>query len=82
VFARGLICECKSHKVVTLSDNIGRITIIQPGKRKWITTIECVNSMGHIIPLFEVLDGKNHLKSWFDEQQILPDINVGVSPNE
>jgi hypothetical protein len=36
------IASLGSSKVVTAA-SVGRATIIQPGDRKWVTTIECIN---------------------------------------
>jgi hypothetical protein len=33
-------------KVVTSSDTISRATVVQPGNREWVTTIECINASG------------------------------------
>jgi hypothetical protein len=33
-------------KVVISSDTIGQATVVQPGNREWVTTIECINAAG------------------------------------
>jgi hypothetical protein len=35
-----------TSKVVTSSDKVGRATVVQPGNREWVTTIECINASG------------------------------------
>ena len=42
-YAMGL---CSTVKVVTRASMYGRCQVIQPGNREWVTSIECVNSMG------------------------------------
>jgi hypothetical protein len=54
-----------TSKVVTSSDTIGRATVVQPGNRDWITTIECINASGWSIPPFAILSGKLHQASWY-----------------
>jgi hypothetical protein len=49
-FAMGLISESGAAKVVGSSDNVGRVTITQPGERTWMTSIECANATGWMIP--------------------------------
>jgi hypothetical protein len=53
-----------SSKVVTII-SVGRATIIQPGDRKWIIVIECVNTYGRVIPPFVILEGKVHISTWY-----------------
>ena len=52
-----------TSKVVTSSDTVGRATVVQPGNREWVTTIECVNASGWCIPPFVILSGKLHQAS-------------------
>jgi hypothetical protein len=68
-----------TSKVVTSSDTIGRATVVQPGNREWVTTIECVNASGWCIPPFVILSGKLHQASWY--QDLPPDWAVAVSDN-
>lgn len=68
-----------TSKVVTSSDTIGRATVVQPGIREWVTTIECINASGWSIPPFMILSGKLHQASWY--QDILPDWAVALSDN-
>ena len=68
-----------TSKVVTSSNTIGRATVVQPGNREWVTTIECVNASGWSIPPFVILAGKLHQASWYHE--LPPDWVVGLSHN-
>jgi uncharacterized protein YjhX (UPF0386 family) len=36
-------------KAVTSSDIVGRATVVQPGNREWVTTIECINASGWLL---------------------------------
>jgi hypothetical protein len=68
-----------TSKVVTSSDTIGRATVVQPGNREWVTTIECINASGWRLPPFVILSGKLHQASWYKD---LPDDwVVAVSDN-
>jgi hypothetical protein len=68
-----------TSKVVTSSDTVGRATVIQPGNREWVTTIECINASGWCLPPFVILAGKLHQASWY--QDLPPDWAVSVSDN-
>jgi hypothetical protein len=69
-FAMGLI-NLGASKVVTMA-SVGRATVIQPGNRKWVTTIECINAQGWILPPFIILEGKVHLEAWYRGNPDLP----------
>jgi DDE superfamily endonuclease len=58
---------------------VGQATVIQPGNREWVTTIECINASGWCLPLFVILAGKLHQASWY--QDLPPDWAVSVSDN-
>jgi hypothetical protein len=47
--------------VVTRADRCSRGKAVQPGNREWATAIACINSKGWSIPLFLVVQKKNHL---------------------
>jgi hypothetical protein len=47
-----------TSKVVTSSDTVGRATVVQPGNREWVTTVECCNASGWCLPLFVILSDK------------------------
>jgi hypothetical protein len=68
-----------TSKVVTSSDTISRATVVQPGNREWVTTIECINASGWSIPPFVILSGRLHQASWY--QDLPPDWAVAVSDN-
>ena len=79
-FAMGLITASGSQKVASSSENVGRITVIQPGNRKWTTAIETISARGQIIPPFIIVEGKVHLTYWYT-QPLDPDIQVVLSAN-
>lgn len=68
-----------TSKVVTSSDTIGRATVVQPGNRQWVTTIECINASGWCLPPMVIIAGKLHQASWYHD--LPPDWVVGVSDN-
>jgi len=68
-----------ASKVVTVT-SVGRAVLIQPGNRKWVTIIECINGLGEIIPPFLILDGKVHLEAWHN-QEIPHNWTIAVSDN-
>jgi hypothetical protein len=79
-FAMG-IAQSGASKVVTAA-TVGRATVIQPGNRKWVTTIECINAGGRALPPFIILEGKVHLEAWYrDNPTIPPNWAIAVSDN-
>jgi hypothetical protein len=68
-----------TSKVVTSSDTVGRATVVQPGNREWVTTIECINASGWCLPPFVILSGKLHQAAWYKD--LPPDWAVAVSDN-
>ena len=75
-FAIGLIATAK---VITRREYYGRRTLLQPGNRAWVTTIECINALGWALPPCVIFKGKVFIESWFDS---LPsDWRLEVSSN-
>ena len=75
-FAIGLIATAK---VITRREYYGRRSLLQPGNRAWVTTIECINASGWALPPCVIFKGKVFIESWFDG---LPDDwRFEVSPN-
>ena len=76
-FAMGLV---STAKVVTRADYYGRRSVIQPGNREWVTTVETVNALGWCLPPMIIFKGKRYIESWFCSD--LPhDWRFEVSPN-
>ena len=78
-FAMGLAMS-GSSKVVTQTA-VGRATVIQPGDRKWVTVIECVNASGWALPAFVILEGKTHIDYYYQQQGQPSDWTIAVSDN-
>ena len=75
-FAMGLITTAK---VITRREFYGRRSLLQPGNRAWVTTIECINASGWALPPCVIFKGKVFIESWFEG---LPDDwRLEVSPN-
>lgn len=68
-FMMGVIC---GNMVVTRADRRGRGKQLQPGNREWATAIECVGSDGFVLPPFLIVQGVNHLASWYTECDLPP----------
>ena len=77
-FMMGIIC---SNMIVTRSDRRGRGKQLQPGNREWATAIECVSSDGFVLPPFLIVQGVNHLASWYTECDLPPSWVIKTSPN-
>ena len=68
-YAMGLTATAK---VVTRADMYGRRQVIQPGNQEWVTSIECVNSMGWALPPCIIFKGSVHIKAWYQEPKLPP----------
>lgn len=77
-FMMGVIC---GNMVVTRADRRGRSKQLQPGNREWATAIECVSSDGITLPPFLIVQGVNHLASWYTECDLPPSWVIKTSPN-
>jgi hypothetical protein len=79
-FAMGM-ATAGSSKVATTA-SVGRATVIQPGSRKWTTTVECVDGCGRTIPPFIIIEGKVHLETWYrDNPDLPPNWKIAISEN-
>jgi hypothetical protein len=66
-------------KVIARSGYYGRRSLLQPGNREWVTTMECINASGWALPPCVIFKGKVYIESWFDD---LPgDWRFEISPN-
>jgi hypothetical protein len=77
-FAMGIIATAR---VVTMSDNIGKPVVLQPGNREWITSIEAINAAGWALPPMILLKAKTYQGSWFEDPLIPGDWRLQTSPN-
>ena len=77
-FMMGIIC---GNMVVTRADRRGRGKQLQPGNREWATAIECVSSDGFVLPPFLIVQGINHLASWYTECDFPSSWVIKTSPN-
>lgn len=77
-FAMGLVATAK---VVTRAEMVGRPFLIQPGNREWVTTIECVNFKGWVLPPSIIFKGKVHIEGWYEDNALSPDWRIEVSDN-
>ena len=77
-FAIGVI---SSDMVVTRADRRGRGKQLQPGNREWATVIECVSSDGFALPPFLIVQGVNHLASWYTECSLPPSWAIRTTSN-
>ena len=76
-FAMGLIATAK---VITRADYYGRRSILQPGNREWVTSIECVNSTGFVLPPCIIFKSTTYQQyAWFDD--IPDDWRIEISQN-
>jgi uncharacterized protein YoaH (UPF0181 family) len=67
--------------VVTASERRERPKTVQPGNREWTTVIQGVNAKGWAIPPFIIFKARHHLSSWYKEEDLPLDWELGVSDN-
>lgn len=77
-FMMGVIC---GNMVVTHADRRGKSKQLQPGNREWATAIECVSSDGYVLPPFLIVQGQNHLASWYTHTDLPPSWVIKPSSN-
>jgi hypothetical protein len=77
-FMMGVICH---SMVITRADRRGKGKAVQPGNREWATAIVCVNSEGWSVPPFLVVQGVNHLSSWYTEGSLPHDWVIKPTSN-
>jgi hypothetical protein len=77
-FAMGLIATAK---VVTRAEYYGRRSLLQPGNREWVTSIECTNASGWALPPCLIFKGKVFIRSWFEDPALPNDWQFELSPN-
>lgn len=74
----GAICPVM---VVTRADRRGRGKAVQPSNREQATAIACINSECQSVPLFLVVQRKNHLLSWYTETDLPHDQVIKLTSN-
>ena len=62
-FAMGLTATAR---VITRAEYYGRRSLLQPGNREWVTTIECISASGWALPTCVIFKGRVCIESWFD----------------
>ena len=77
-YAMGLVATAK---VVTRAEMAGRPFLVQPGNREWVTSIECINATGWVLPPCIIFKGKVHIEGWYQDAALPKDWRIEVSPN-
>jgi hypothetical protein len=62
-YAMGLIATAK---VITGAETRGRPSLIQPGKREWVTSIETISATGWVLPPYIIFKGNVKKLGWFE----------------
>jgi len=76
-----MIGQISTGAVVTASERRGRPKAVQPGNREWTTVIQGINAKGWAIPPFIIFKARYHLSSWYKEEELPQDWEIGVSNN-
>ena len=77
-FAMGLVATAK---VVTRAEMTSQPFLIQPGNREWVTSIECINSTGWVLPPCIIFKGKVHIEGWYQDTALPHNWHIEVSDN-
>jgi len=48
-------------KVVTRAEMVSQPFLVQPGNQEWVTSIECINSRGWVLPPCIIFKGKVYI---------------------
>ena len=76
-FAMGLIA---TSKVITRAGYYGRRSLLQPGNREWVTSIECASATGFVLPPCIIFKSTTYQQyAWFDD--IPDDWRIEISQN-
>jgi hypothetical protein len=75
-FAMGLIATAK---VITRAEYYGRRSLLQPGNREWVTSIECTGASGFCLPPMIIFKATSFTHGWF--QDTPKDWQFEISPN-
>ncbi|EEA24638.1 pogo transposable element, putative [Talaromyces marneffei ATCC 18224] len=67
-------------KVICSSDRQGKLSIIQPGNREWVTVVECVGSSGIIVPPLIIFKSRHNQAKWYTDPILPPDWSITHSP--
>jgi hypothetical protein len=74
----GLIATAK---VLARSKMPGNPYLIQPGNREWVTTIECINAMGWLVPSTIIFRGRVFIEGWYAEHGLPGNWRIELSNN-
>ena len=77
-FAMGLIA---TTKVVTRAEYYGRRSLLQPGNREWVTSIETINAMGWALPPCLIFKAKVYQQAWYEDMNLPHDWRIEISQN-
>ena len=77
-FAMGLIATAK---VVTRAEYYGRRSLLQPGNREWVTSIETINATGFALPPCLIFKARVHQQAWYENTALPHDWRVEISEN-
>jgi hypothetical protein len=59
-FAMGVTATAR---VITRSEYYGKRAVLQPGDREWVTSLECINASGWVMPPCIIFKGKRYIAS-------------------
>ncbi|RJE19133.1 Pogo transposable element [Aspergillus sclerotialis] len=68
-------------KVVTRAEYYGRRSLLQPGNREWVTSIETVNAMGWALPPCLIFKAKVYQRAWYEDKNLPHDWRIEISQN-
>ncbi|KAJ5267937.1 hypothetical protein N7478_010745 [Penicillium angulare] len=75
-FAMGLTATAK---VITRTEYYGKLALLQPGNREWVTVIECISAAGYVLSPYIIFKHKSLNLAW--AEGLLQDWILDNSPN-
>jgi hypothetical protein len=67
------------QELFTETDRVGRPRTVQPGNQEWVTMIECINTVGSVIPPLVIFEAAMHQAAWYKDNIIQHNWSTGVS---
>ena len=68
-------------KVICSADRMGKLSLIQPGNREWVTIVECVGSTGKVVPPLIIFKSTHNQAEWYMHPILPADWSITHSPN-
>ena len=73
---------CRKAQLVVIMDPNKSLCMIDPDNYDYITSIECIGSVGETIPPMLLVSGVNILYNWYQYNNLEGDIMIGITETD